>query len=133
VVGVIVPETAASPRDDRATAGDGADRGPWLAGALGGAIGALCCAGPAVGIALGLGAGSFLAGLADQRFLLFGIGALVASVVVALLYRRRRAACPTSEVAKSLRGRYLDAAVLAFGLTYLLGRVVVPRVIDALT
>lgn len=112
---------------------DRADRGPWLAGALGGAIGALCCAGPAIGVALGLGAGSFLVGLADQRFLLFGIGALVAAVVVAAIYRRQRRSCPTPEAAKALRGRFLDAVILAFGLTYLVGRVVVPRLIDALT
>lgn len=119
--------------DGDATEGGGADRGPWLAGALGGAIGALCCAGPAIGVALGLGAGSFLVGLADQRFLLFGIGAAIASVIVALLYRRQRRSCPTPDAAKALRGRFLDAAILAFGVTYLLGRVVVPRVIDALS
>jgi hypothetical protein len=32
----------------------------------------------------------------------------------------------------ALRARWLDATVLAFGLTYVLGRVVVPRLIDAL-
>jgi chromate transport protein ChrA len=123
----------APPAIGEAAEGRGADRGPWLAGALGGAIGALCCAGPAIGIALGLGAGSFLVGLADRRFLLFGIGALVAAVIVAMTYRRQRRSCPTPEAAKALRGRFLDAAILAFGITYLVGRVVVPRLIDALT
>ena len=121
------PAAARNAVEDR-----GADRGPWLAGALGGAIGALCCAGPAIGIALGLGTGSFLVGLTDRRFLLFGIGALVAAVIVAAIYRRRRRSCPTPEAARSLRGRFLDAALLAFGLTYLLGRVLVPRAIDLL-
>jgi len=132
---VNVPETSTpTPTFDGDTAeGGGADRGPWLAGALGGAIGALCCAGPAIGVALGLGAGSFMVGLADQRFLLFGIGVAIAAMIVALLYRRQRRSCPSSDAAKALRGRFLDAAILAFGVTYLLGRVVVPRVIDALT
>lgn len=118
---------------DDAVTDRGADRGPWLAGIVGGAIGALCCAGPAIGVALGLGAGSFLVGLSDQRFLLFGIGALVAAVIVAAVYRRQRRSCPTPEAAKHLRSRFLDAAILAFGLTYLVGRIAVPRVIDALT
>jgi hypothetical protein len=127
--------TRPSGASDRAAHGVdvGAERGPWLAGALGGAIGALCCAGPAIGVALGAGAGSFLAGLADRRFLLFGIGAVVASSVVSLLYRRQRRSCPTPAAARALRSRFVDAALLAFGVTYLLGRVVVPRVLDTLT
>jgi hypothetical protein len=126
----VTPTPTTEETDPRAR---GADRGPWLAGALGGAIGALCCAGPAIGIALGLGTGSFLVGLADQRFLLFGIGALVASAIVALVYRQRRRTCPTPEAAKMLRGHVVDAAILAFGVTYLVGRIVVPRLIDALS
>ena len=128
---MVDPSLRAAPDD--AVVDRGAGRGPWLAGTLGGAIGALCCAGPAIGVALGLGAGSFLVGLSDQRFLLFGIGALAAAVIVATVYRRQRRSCPTPEAAKELRSRFLDATILAFGLTYLLGRIVVPRVIDALS
>lgn len=46
---------------------------------------------------------------------------------------RGRRACPTEPERRALRSRWIDAAILAFGLTYLLGRVVVPRLIDALT
>ena len=62
-----------------------------------------------MGVAIGAGSGSFLLAVADHRFHVFALGTVVA-----------------------LRARWLDVTVLAFGLTYVLGRVVVPRLIDAL-
>lgn len=104
-----------------------------LAGVLGGLIGATCCIGPAVGVALGAGSGSFLLAIGDYRFPVFALGALVAFGAAAVLFVRRRRACPTEPERRALRSRWIDAAILAFGLTYLLGRVLLPRVIDALT
>lgn len=100
---------------------------------LGGLIGATCCIGPAVGVALGAGSGSLLLAMGDYRFHVFALGGLVAFGVAAVLFVRRRRACPTEPDRRALRSRWVDAAILAFGLTYVLGRVVVPRLIDVLT
>jgi hypothetical protein len=103
------------------------------AGVGGALIGATCCIGPAVGVAIGASAGSFLLALRDYRFVAFGIGAAVAAVGIFLMLRRRRASCPTEASFKALRSRWIDVALVAFGLTYALGRFVVPRVIEAVS
>jgi len=102
-----------------------------LAGVLGGLIGATCCIGPAVGVAVGAGSGSFLLAMADYRPHVFALGAVVAFAIGAVVFVRRRRACPTDAERRALRSRWVDAAILAFGLTYVLGRFLVPRLIDA--
>ena len=104
-----------------------------LAGVIGGLIGATCCIGPAVGVAIGAGSGSFLLAMTDYRFQAFALGAAVAFGVAAVVFIRRRRACPTDAERRALRSRWLDAAILAFGLTYVLGRFLVPRIIDLVT
>lgn len=101
------------------------------AGVGGALIGATCCIGPAVGVAVGASAGSFLLALNDYRFLAFGVGAAIAAIGIWLALRRRRAACPTDASFRALRSRWIDVALIAFGLTYALGRFVVPRLIQA--
>jgi multisubunit Na+/H+ antiporter MnhE subunit len=44
-------------------------------------IGAVCCIGPAVGVAMGAGAGSFLLAMGSYRFVTFILGALFAFVL----------------------------------------------------
>jgi len=102
-------------------------------GVLGGLIGATCCIGPAVGVAIGAGSGSFLLAMADYRPHVFVIGAIVAFAVAAVLFARRRAACPTEAERRTLRSRWLDAGILAFAITYALGRFLVPRAIELLS
>jgi hypothetical protein len=118
--------------DDRRDA-PGPARPAALAGVLGGLIGATCCVGPAVGVALGAGSGSFLLAMADYRPHVFVLGAIVAFAVAAVLLARRRAACPTEAERRTLRSRWLDAGILAFAITYALGRFLVPRAIELLS
>lgn len=100
-----------------------------LAGIVGGLIGATCCIGPAVGVAIGAGAGSFLLGMGRYRPILFLIGALVAFAIAAALLRRRRGTCPTEAAWRDLRSIWVSAAMIAFSLTYGIGRMVVARLI----
>jgi hypothetical protein len=100
---------------------------------FGGLLAAMCCIGPAVGAAAGVGAGSLLLAAGDARFLLFGIGALLAFGAAAVFYAGRRRTCESRAAARALRARLLDATLLAFGLTYLVGRIVIPRLIAALS
>jgi hypothetical protein len=111
--------------------GDPQARPAMWAGISGGVIGAVCCIGPAVGVAMGASAGSFLLGMGNYRFVTFFLGAVFAFAGIWLALRRRRDACPTERDFKALRSRWLDVALIAFGLTYAIGRVVVPRVIEA--
>jgi hypothetical protein len=104
-----------------------------LAGVLGGLIGATCCIGPAVGVALGAGSGSALLAMGDYRVHVFALGALVAFGIAGVLLVRRRRACPTAAERRALRSRWVDAAIVAFGLTYALGRFLVPRLIELMT
>lgn len=101
-----------------------------VSGVAGALIGATCCIGPAVGVALGASAGSFLLALRDLRFVLFGLGAALTAVTIWWLLRRRRDACPTDASFRAMRSRWIDAAMIAFGLTYVLGRFLVPRLIE---
>jgi len=71
--------------------------------------------------------------MTGYRLQLFAPGAVVAFAVVAVMFVRRRRACPTDVERLALRSRWVDAAILAFGLTYALGRFLVPRLIDAQT
>jgi hypothetical protein len=98
-----------------------------IAGAL---IGATCCIGPAVGVALGASAGSFLLALTDYRFVVFGIGTAVTAFSIWWHLRRRRATYSSDAAFQALRSRWVDAAMIAFGLTYVLGRFLVSRVIE---
>jgi hypothetical protein len=84
-------------------------------------------------VALGAGSGSLLLAMRDYRFHVFALGAAVAFAASAVLFVRRRRSCPTDAERRALRSRWVDAAILAFGVTYLVGRVVVPRLIDVLT
>ena len=111
----------------------GGTRPAAIAGVLGGLIGATCCIGPAMGVAIGAGGGSFLLAMTDYRFQAFTIGAAVAFGVAAVVFARRRRSCPTDAERRSLRSRWVDAAIVAFGLTYVLGRFLVPRAIDLFT
>jgi hypothetical protein len=104
-----------------------------LAGVLGGLIGATCCIGPAVGVALGAGSGSALLAMGDYRFHVFALGALVAFGIAGVLFVRRRRACLAAAERRALRSRWVDAAIVAFGLTYALGRFLVPRLIELAT
>jgi hypothetical protein len=88
--------------------------------------------GPAVGVAIGAGAGSILLAMRDRRPLLFAIGALAAVGVGALLFARRRRSCPTSADAKATRSRWIDVGIVAFAVTYAVGRFVLPRIIERL-
>jgi len=108
-------------------------RSAALAGVLGGLIGATCCIGPAVGVALGVGSGSFLLAMGDYRPHVFVLGAVVAFAAAAALFVRRRRSCRTDGERRALRSRWLDAGILAFGVTYVLGRFLVPRLIDLLS
>jgi hypothetical protein len=109
---------------------DASTRPAFWAGLGGALIGATCCIGPAVGVALGASAGSFLLALRDYRFLAFGLGAAVAAVAIWLALRRRRASCPSDASFRAMRSRWIDVALLTFGITYAVGRFVVPRVIE---
>ena len=100
-----------------------------LAGVLGGLIGATCCIGPAVGVAIGVGSGSLLLAMRDYRPLVFVVGAMVGFVIGAVLFARRRRSCPTPAEARALRSRWLDLGVIAFAVTYAVGRFLVPRLI----
>jgi LytS/YehU family sensor histidine kinase len=104
-----------------------------FAGILGGLVGATCCIGPAVGIATGAGAGSFLLSMGRYRPLLFVVGGIVAFAIAAVLLRRSRRTCriPAKE-ARSLRARWIDVTLIAFALTYGIGRFVVASVIRRL-
>ena len=129
MTGMSAPETEL---EERQAAGSGPAAGPAaLAGVLGGLVGATCCIGPAVGIAIGAGSGSSLLAMADYRPHVFALGALMAFGIGAALFVRRRRACPTDAERRALRARWVDAAILAFALTYVLGRFLVPRLIDA--
>lgn len=103
-----------------------------LAGVLGGLIGATCCIGPAVGVALGVGSGSFLLAMADYRPHVFVAGAVIALGIGAWLLARRRRTCPTEAEYRSLRSRWLDAGLIAFAVTYGVGRFVVSALIGRL-
>lgn len=107
-------------------------RPPVIAGILGGAIGAVCCVGPAVGVAVGASSGSFLIGLSRYRPVTFAVGALFAAGAVWLQLRRRRSSCPTPPSFRALRSRWIDIALVVFVVTYALGRFVVPRLIERL-
>ncbi|MGH2685771.1 MAG: hypothetical protein ACRDJP_09940 [Actinomycetota bacterium] len=103
-----------------------------VAGVGGGLVGATCCIGPAVGIASGAGAGSFLLAMGRYRPLLFVIGGLVSLAIAAVLVHRRRATCATGLEYRRLRGNWLTTALVAFALTYGLGRLVVAPLIERL-
>lgn len=103
-----------------------------LAGMAGGLIGATCCIGPAVGVAIGAGSGSFLLAMAGYRLHAFAVGAVAAFAVAAWLLARRRRACPTDAAYRSLRSRWLDAGIIAFAVTYAVGRFVVSNLIERL-
>jgi hypothetical protein len=103
------------------------------AGVSGGVIGAVCCIGPAVGMAMGASAGSFLLAMGSYRFVTFILGALFAAVAIWLGLRRHRDACPSERDFRALRSRWLDVALIAFVLTYAIGRFAVPRAIEALS
>ena len=105
---------------------------PALAGIVGGLVGATCCIGPAVGVAIGAGSGSFLLAMARFRPLLLLIGALVAFAVALVLVGRRRASCPSEDAFRRLRTRWFDLALIAFAITYGVGRFVVARLIERL-
>ncbi len=119
--------------EPRGAATSPAARPAAFAGVLGGLIGATCCIGPAVGVAVGAGSGSFLLAMGGYRFHVFALGAAIAFAVAAALFIRRRRSCPTDAERRTLRSRWVDAAILAFGLTYVLGRFLVPRLIGAFT
>ncbi len=120
-------------RLEERTGTEGPARPAALAGVVGGLIGATCCVGPAVGVAVGAGGGSFLLAMADYRPHVFVLGAVVAFVVAAFLFARRRRSCPTDAERRTLRSRWIDAGILAFAVTYALGRFIVPRLIEVLT
>ena len=124
-------EPATTAPDDPSAA-TGASRPAALAGLLGGLIGATCCVGPALGVATGAGAGSFLLALGGYRVQAFVVGALAAVAAGAWLLRRRRRACPTEGSYRALRSRWLDVGILVFALTYALGRFLLPRLIELL-
>lgn len=120
---------AAAPPEARAPSA----RPAALAGIAGGVVGATCCVGPAVGIATGAGAGSFLLAMSAFRPLLFGVGAVVAFAVAAFAFRRTRRSCeiPVTGV-RAVRSRWIDATLLAFVATYGVGRLVLTPVIEGL-
>ncbi len=111
----------------------GPGRRPAIAtGLMGGLIAATCCVGPALGVALGLSAGSFLATMGRYRPIAFVIGAAGAAVVLAALLRSRRAACSSRASFVALRSRWIDAAMLTFAVTYAVGRFALPPLIERL-
>lgn len=116
----------------RGLKGSGRSRPATLAGVVGGLIGATCCIVPAVGVAIGAGSGSFLLAMADHRLEAFVVGAAAAFAVAALLLARRRRACPTDAAYRSLRSRWLDAGIIAFAVTYAVGRFVLSNLIERL-
>lgn len=103
-----------------------------MAGVAGGIAGATCCIGPAVGVALGAGLGSFLPGLGRYRPSLFVVGAMVAFAIALELLRRARSSCATDREYRSLRRRWLEVAMVAFAVTYAVGRLALPRIIERL-
>lgn len=103
-----------------------------LAGITGGVVGATCCVGPAVGIATGAGAGSFLLAMGRYRPLLFLIGGLVAAGIVAVMLARRRPSCRTPLEFTLLRSAWISATLAAFALTYGVGRFVITPLIERL-
>ncbi len=127
-------DTTTEPRpSEPGSTGTARDSRPAVfAGVLGGLIGATCCIGPAVGVAIGAGAGSLWLSIGGYRPLLFAVGALIAFGVAAVLFARRRRSCPTDADRRALRSRWVDVALIAFALTYALGRFVIPRVIALL-
>ncbi len=127
--------SAPEPRTSTAPAGEpaatGSSRPAAFAGLAGGLLGATCCIGPAVGVATGASAGSFLLAMGRYRPHLFVVGGLVALAIAGLLIRRRRAACSVTEY-RALRSRWLDVALIAFAVTYGVGRFVVTGLIERL-
>lgn len=103
-----------------------------MIGVLGGVIGAMCCIGPAVGVAFGVGSGSILLGMGRYRPITFAVGALFAGAVVWFALRRRRGSCSTDASFRALSGRWIDAALIAFAATYAFGRFVLAPVIEHL-
>lgn len=119
------------PAPDR-TDGPSGSRPAALAGVLGGLIGATCCIGPAVGVAIGAGSGSFLLAMGGYRVQVFAVGGLVAFAVAGWLLARRRRSCPTEAAYRSVRARWVDAGIVVFAVTYPVGRFVVPNLIERL-
>jgi len=101
-----------------------------LAGVIGGLAAATCCIGPAVGVAMGVSSGSFLIAMRGYRPALFVLGALLALSIGGLALRRRRASCPTPESFRILRSTWISAGLLAFAVTYGVGRFIVAALIE---
>jgi hypothetical protein len=129
----------AAPRSDAVGSGSPGGSGSatrsrpaiW-AGLTGGLVGATCCIGPAVGVATGAGAGSFLVAIGAYRPHLFVVGGLVALAIAGVLLRRRRGSCATPAAYRALRSRWLDVALIAFAATYAFGRFVVAGIVERL-
>jgi hypothetical protein len=89
-----------------------------FAGVGGGLAAATCCVGPAIGIASGTGAGSFLLAMGRYRPVLFVIGGFSSVAIAAAMVRgRRRTACPTPHEYQRLRSQWLTVALVAFAFT----------------
>jgi hypothetical protein len=101
-----------------------------FAGVLGGLVAATCCVGPALGVATGAGAGSFLLAMGGYRLQAFLVGGAIALALGGWLLLGRRRACPTEGAFRSMRSRWIDVGLVAFAVTYALGRFVLPRIIE---
>jgi hypothetical protein len=103
-----------------------------LAGVAGGLIGASSSIAPAVAAAFGAGAGTFLIAWGRLRPLLFVVGAGVALTVTGLVLGRRRQSCRSPREFRDLRADWITGALAAFAVTYALGWLVIPRLIERL-
>ncbi|MBI2907670.1 MAG: hypothetical protein HYX92_08460 [Chloroflexi bacterium] len=94
-----------------------------------GTIASLCCVGPVVAVAMGLGGASFLLGLTAYRpyFLAFSFVVLVAGLF--LLLRRSQSCCTAGQYRRHL-WLYPALALVAFALTYGVMTYVVPPLLS---
>lgn len=100
-----------------------------LAGVFGGAVASICCVGPPAALAIGAGTGSIFVSFGRYRPLFLLLGVLVTVLGAGILSQRARRACPL-EQRRTWYGSLLTTAFWAFAVTALLGRVIIPRIIE---
>lgn len=88
-------------------------------------IGSLCCVGPVVAVAMGLGSASFILGFAAYRPYFLGASFLLMGAGAFHLFQRSRACCTREQQYRNL-WTYAGTAVLTFALGYGLLTYVLP-------
>lgn len=91
----------------------------------GGIIASLCCLGPLVAVALGLGSASFLLGLTAYRPYFLAASVLFMGTGVFLMLRRSRRCCTVQQHRRNL-WRYPTLAAVTFAVAFVLLQYIVP-------